>query len=148
MAKSKSKPQPTAHCSVAGKLFACFAEKASDAAGSPIAFTIAVLTLVVWAATGPMFDYSETWQIVINTVTTIITFLLVFLIQNSQNRETRALQLKLDELIFATQGAKNSLLGIEKLSAQELQELYKHYESLAQKTRDEIERSKQEKPAH
>ncbi len=128
----------TATCSPTQRFFARFAEKSADAAGTPAAFFIAFLLVLIWAATGPYFHYSEVWQIVINTATTIITFLLVFLIQNSQNRETRALQIKLDELIFASQGAKNTMLGIEKLSDAELRELCVNYEKLAEKARKQL----------
>jgi low affinity Fe/Cu permease len=124
------------------RVFVAWAERASSAAGSPVAFMLASSSVIVWAATGPMFDFSETWQIVINTATTIVTFLLVFLIQNSQNRETRALQLKLDELIRATSGAQNTMLNLEKLSDEELQTLCEQYEKLAQAARQEIERGK------
>ena len=113
-------------------LFTRIAEKASNAAGSPVAFIVAFLLVLVWAVTGPFFDYSETWQIVINTATTIITFLLVFLIQNSQNRETKAVQIKLDELIRATEGAHNTILHVEKLTDKELDVLSKNYEELAE----------------
>ncbi len=118
-------------------LFTRVAERASWAAGTPLAFITAFLLVVVWAATGPLFDYSENWQIVINTATTIITFLLVFLIQNSQNRETKAVQIKLDELIRATEGAHNTILHVEKLTDKELDVLSKNYEALAEKAGEE-----------
>lgn len=126
-------------------LFSSFAEKSSRACGSPYAFALAVFILVIWAATGPIFGYSELWQIVINTITTIITFLLVFLIQNSQNRETRALQLKLDEIIRATRGAHNSLLGIERLTEEELYIICSQYEEIAKAARVRLGKRKQEK---
>jgi low affinity Fe/Cu permease len=93
--------------------FEALASRTAQAMGKPLAFLIAVLTVVVWAITGPIFGYSDTWQLVINTGTTIVTFLMVFLIQNTQNRDTVALQLKLDELILATRGARNDLACIE-----------------------------------
>ena len=93
--------------------FETFASRTSQITGKPVAFLLAVLTVVIWAVTGPIFHYSDTWQLVINTGTTIVTFLMVFLIQNTQNRDTVALQLKLDELILATRGARNDLACIE-----------------------------------
>jgi low affinity Fe/Cu permease len=93
--------------------FEAFASHTSQITGKPIAFLLAFLTVVAWAVTGPIFNYSDTWQLVINTGTTIVTFLMVFLIQNTQNRDTVALQLKLDELILATRGARNDLAFIE-----------------------------------
>ena len=88
--------------------------------GKPVTFLFALLIVVVWAVTGPLFNYSDTWQLVINTGTTIVTFLMVFLIQNTQTRDTLALQLKLDELIMATKGARNSMVGIEDATDDEL----------------------------
>lgn len=119
-------------------LFALFAEKSASAAGSPLAFILALLCLLIWAATGPLFGFSQIWQIVINTVTTIITFLLVFLIQSSQNRETRALQLKLDEIIRATNGAHNAMLRLEKFSEDELDAKCEEYEILAEQARERV----------
>lgn len=98
--------------------------------GSPWAFTLAALVVIGWAVMGPHFHYSNTWQLVINTGTTIVTFLMVFLIQNTQNRDTRALQLKLDELLRAVQGARNSLLNLESMSDEELDRLEKEFERL------------------
>jgi low affinity Fe/Cu permease len=111
--------------------FARVAEKASQATGSFWAFCLAMLVVIVWAATGPLFDFSETWQLVINTGTTIVTFLMVFLIQHAQNKENRALQLKLNELIAATRGASNRLIDVEDLSDHELEVLYSRYQKLA-----------------
>jgi low affinity Fe/Cu permease len=111
--------------------FARVAEKASQATGSFWAFCLAMLVVIVWAATGPLFDFSETWQLVINTGTTIITFLMVFLIQHAQNKENRALQLKLNELIAATRGASNRLIDVEDLTDHELEALYNRYQKLA-----------------
>lgn len=104
--------------------------------GTPTAFIIAVLVIIVWAVTGPLFSYSDTWQLVINTGTTIITFLMVFLIQNTQNRETRALHLKLDELIRTDFKARNGLLNIETLSDEELDFLQKQFEQLRQRNEE------------
>jgi low affinity Fe/Cu permease len=101
-------------------LFEAFAGRTSQLTGRPVSFLLAFATVAVWAVTGPLFHYSDTWQLVINTGTTIVTFLMVFLIQNTQNRDTLALQLKLDELILATQGARNDIACIEDGSEEEL----------------------------
>lgn len=98
--------------------------------GSAWAFTLALAVVLVWAMTGPIFRYSEAWQLVINTGTTIVTFLMVFLIQNTQNREVATLQLKLDELIFATKRARNDLMNLEELSDEELTALKHEFEAL------------------
>ncbi|HUS66241.1 MAG TPA: low affinity iron permease family protein [Kofleriaceae bacterium] len=111
--------------------FARVAAKASAATGSFWAFSAALILILVWAVSGPLFGFSETWQLVINTTTTIITFLMVFIIQHAQNKENRALQLKLDELIAAVEGASNRLIDVEDLSDRELEELYKRYQHLA-----------------
>lgn len=112
--------------------FSSFAKKTSVYAGKPASFGIAVAIIIVWGVTGPMFGYSDTWQLVINTGTTIITFLMVFLIQNSQNRDSAALQLKLDELIRVQKEAKNSLIGLEEGSDEELDELRADFVKLAE----------------
>ena len=104
--------------------FSEFALIVSRASGHPIAFLMAMLVVVVWGATGPIFGYSDTWQLVINTGTTIVTFLMVFLIQNTQNRDTLALQLKLDELVLAQRGAHNSFVDLENLSDAELERVH------------------------
>jgi low affinity Fe/Cu permease len=103
--------------------------------GRPATFLLALAIVVVWLITGPIFDYSDTWQLVINTGTTIITFLMVFLIQNTQNRDTVAMQLKLDELIRSTQGAHNALLDLEELDEQALETFRAKFEELARKAR-------------
>jgi low affinity Fe/Cu permease len=106
---------------VEGNGFSKFANATARLSGKPITFVLATLTVILWAATGPYFHYSDTWQLVINTGTTIITFLMVFLIQNTQNRDTMALQLKLDELIRATEGARNELVGVEEAPEEEIE---------------------------
>src|ERR671923_2983966 len=116
--------------------FPHFAKAAATAAGRPTAFAIAVVIVLVWAGMGPMFGYSDTWQLVINTGTTIVTFLMVFLIQNTQTRDTEALQLKLDELIRSNEGAQNRMLDLEHLDDDYLKRLQKIYERLANQARD------------
>lgn len=115
--------------------FTYFANKMSCVMGSPWAFVVALTVVLVWALSGPVFDYSDTWQLVINTGTTIITFLMVFLIQNTQNRDTHAMQLKLDELIRAIEEAHNSLLDIEELSEGELEKIRENFKKLASAAR-------------
>jgi low affinity Fe/Cu permease len=105
------------------ELFHRFARSTASVIGSPTAFALAVVSVIVWAALGPIFHYSDSWQLVINTATTIITFLVVFAIQNTQNRDSRALHLKLDELIRAVKKARNSLVDIEELPDAELARL-------------------------
>lgn len=112
--------------------FRKFAHKISDAAGSAYAFLLAVVLILVWAFTGRLFDYSDTWQLVINTSTTILTFLMVFLIQNTQNRDARAVHLKLDELIKSTR-ASDSMINLEDLTDDELAKLELHYRNLREK---------------
>lgn len=116
---------------VVGKFFDSFSSKATKITGRPVAFITAVIIIIVWALTGPIFQFSDTWQLVINTGTTIITFLMVFLIQQSQNKDTMALHLKLNELIAATKGASNRLIDVEDLTPQELDILKKFYVKLS-----------------
>src|SRR2546423_2703211 len=112
------------------ELFRKFAQVTSQAVGSSWSFIGAVLIILVWALTGPMFHYSDTWQLVINTGTTIITFLMVFLIQNTQNRDAKAIHLKLDELIKGVKGARTGLVNLEQLSDKDLDRLHKEFERL------------------
>ena len=114
-------------------IFHAFAHKTAVAVGSPWAFVLAMLTIAIWAVTGPIFGFSDTWQLVINTSTTIVTFLMVFLIQNTQNRDAHAMQLKLDELIRALKSARNSLINLESLSEDELKQLEKEFSKLGTK---------------
>ncbi len=118
--------------------FTTFAKKTSVATGRPSAFMLAGLVILAWVVTGPIFHYSDTWQLVINTGTTIITFLMVFLIQNTQNRDSEALQIKLDELIRAHDGAHNALLDLEELEDVELDRIRRGYSKLAKKAREEL----------
>ena len=120
--------------------FSRLAKWTSHAAGHPLTFSLAVLTIVGWGLTGPLFHFSDTWQLVINTGTTIVTFLVVFLVQNTQNRDSAAIQLKLDELIRAIHGAHNALLDLEELTEQDLARLRVRYESLAQQARADLQR--------
>ena len=110
--------------------FHVVARNASNVLGSAWAFIVAVLIIVAWGITGPMFNFSDTWQLIINTGTTIVTFLMVFLIQNTQNRDAKAVHLKLDELIRALKGARNQLVDLEKLSDDELAKLEKEFERI------------------
>lgn len=122
----------------AGLWFTWFANAASRAAGRPYAFVLAVGVIAAWAITGPLFKFSDTWQLVINTSTTIITFLMVFLIQNTQNRDSEAVQIKLDEIIRALEGAHNALLDLEELDEDMLDKMRLRYRNLAKKARDDI----------
>src|SRR5215212_5516260 len=119
-------------------LFTRFAKWTSRATGHPATFATAVLVILSWAVTGPIFGFSDTWQLVINTGTTIITFLMVFLIQNTQNRDSAAMQLKLDELIRAIDGAHNGLLDLEELSDADLGRIRARYEELARESRENL----------
>jgi low affinity Fe/Cu permease len=112
--------------------------------GRPLTFLLALCVIIVWGITGPIFHYSDTWQLVINTGTTIVTFLMVFLIQNTQNRDAIAMQLKLDELIRAMKGAHTALLDLEELSDEELSIIMANYQHLAAKARAELRRGKED----
>ncbi|MEO5584889.1 MAG: low affinity iron permease family protein [Flavobacteriales bacterium] len=118
-------------------LFTRFAKATSHYAGTSAVFGAAMAIVVIWAFTGPLFQYSDTWQLVINTGTTIITFLMVFLIQNTQNRDSKAVQVKLDELIRSHSRADNSLLDLEELEEEDMEKLRVEYERLARKKRNE-----------
>ena len=120
--------------STANEWFGRVARVTAHMVGKPIAFLLALLVVVVWAVTGPLFGYSDTWQLVINTGTTIVTFLMVFLIQNTQNRDQLAMQIKLAELIVAMQGAKNKLALAEEMSDEELEKLHEEYRARCDET--------------
>lgn len=118
--------------------FERFSAKVTNATGSTPAFIIACLLVIVWGATGPIFNYSETWQLVINTGTTIITFLMVFLIQKSQNKDSLAIQLKLNELVASNDLSSNRLVSVEDLSEDEMKVIRKYYEKLSSLTEKDI----------
>lgn len=122
--------------------FRTLSHRVAHAAGSPMAFATALLLVVVWAVTGPLFHYSDTWQLTINTGTTIVTFLMVFLIQNTQNRDSQVVQLKLDELIRAVRSARNELVDMEDLSDEELHRIQHQFEELRKSA--EIVRSRRD----
>src|SRR5690242_17169808 len=117
------------------RLFRRFAQLTSVAVGSPGAFLLATAVVLVWLVTGPMFHFSDSWQLIINTGTTIVTFLMVFLIQNTQNRESKAMQLKLDELLRSLRTARNSMIDVENLSDDELKELEEEFHKIRERFR-------------
>lgn len=118
--------------------FTRFAKKTAHITGLPSTFLLAILAILIWAITGPFFHYSDTWQLIINTSTTIITFLMVFVIQHTQNRDSAALHLKLDELIRATKAAHDSLMDLEELEEDELEQIRSKYEEAAAKARNKL----------
>jgi low affinity Fe/Cu permease len=115
--------------------FTRFAQSAARFTGKPMCFALAAMAIIVWAVTGPIFKFNNTWQLVINTGTTIVTFLMVFLIQNTQNRDTEALQIKIDELIRATEAASNTLLALEELDDETMEKQRKRFAELAREAR-------------
>lgn len=119
--------------------FTRFAKQTARASGRPAAFALAVSVIVLWGVSGPLFGYSDTWQLVINTSTTIITFLMVFLIQNTQNRDAEAMHVKLDELIRSVKGAHKALLDLEDLEEDDLDEIRKEYTRLAERARHHLD---------
>ena len=121
-----------------GSRFSRFAQTAARIMGGPRAFMLALCVVVVWGLSGPLFDFNDTWQLVINTGTTIITFLMVFLIQNTQNRDAEAMQIKLDELIRAAHEAQNSLLDLDELEPEDLERIRARYTDLAKQARHEL----------
>src|SRR6218665_1185316 len=120
-------------------IFARFATKTSAWAGNPVTFVLAVVLVLLWAGTGPFFDYSETWQLVINTGTTIITFLMVFLIQKAQNKDSLAIQLKLNELVASHEFASNRLVNVEGITEEELKVIQKYYLKLSEESQGEVD---------
>jgi low affinity Fe/Cu permease len=129
---------------VRGLRFGGLARAISTLVGRPAAFAVAAGAVLVWAASGPLFHFSDTWQLIINTSTTIVTFLMVFVIQNTQNRDTAAIQIKLDELIRATEGAHNALLDLEELDEQTLQQYLHRYEELASAARRRLDKGRRD----
>jgi low affinity Fe/Cu permease len=127
-------------------VFRCFAQRASVLLGSAWAFGGAVLVILVWIITGPTFHFSDTWQLIINTATTIVTFLMVFLIQNTQNRDAKAVHLKLDELIRAMRGARNQLVDLESLSDEELKNFEEQFRRLRKRAENGLTRSDNREP--
>ena len=123
-----------------GEHFTRFAKATARASGHPVTFGLAVLVILLWAITGPIFQFSDTWQLVINTGTTIITFLMVFLIQNTQNRDSVAMQIKLDELLRALKGAQTAMADLEDLTEAELDAFKAHYAELAAAAREKMRR--------
>jgi low affinity Fe/Cu permease len=123
-------------------IFTRFAKWTARQTGKPVTFISAVIVIFIWAVTGPVFHFSDTWQLVINTGTTIITFLMVFLIQNTQNRDTEALQVKLDELIRSSRTARNQVLNLEELDDDELDEIRQEYYELAKVAHRELDERK------
>jgi low affinity Fe/Cu permease len=129
--------------------FRVFAKRSSIVLGTAWAFAFAILIIVVWGATGPKFHYSDTWQLIINTGTTIVTFLMVFVIQNTQNRDAKAIHLKLDELIRALKGARNKLVDLEELSDEELKKLEQEFQHVRKQSQDgDTHRAKIESDRH
>lgn len=126
-------------------LFSRFARWAAGVTGRPVAFILAVSIISVWAASGPYFGFSNTWQLIINSGTTIVTVLMVFLIQNTQNRDTEALQIKLDELIRSSKGARNAVLNLEELDEKELDAIREEYLALAEHAEIHLEKKKRSK---
>jgi len=127
--------------------FGHLAKIVATGSGHPVTFLVALSIILVWAVTGPIFKFNDTWQLVINTGTTIVTFLMVFLIQNTQNRDSAALQLKIDELIRAMESAHNEVIGLEDKTPEELEDLKSQYETLAEKADDVQARKKRKKRA-
>src|SRR5689334_8217735 len=148
MANSSAKSAEPSTVQKVREKFSEFALIVSRASGHPIAFLLAVLVVIVWALTGPIFNYSDTWQLVINTGTTIVTFLMVFLIQNTQNRDTLALQLKVDELVLAQRGAHNSFVDLENLSDAELERIHEDLCRRADHTFNALESRRSKAKSH
>jgi len=121
-----------------------FAKWTSRAAGKPVAFVLAIVVVIAWVVTGPIFGFSDSWQLVINTGTTIITFLMVFLLQNTQYRDSEAIQIKLDELIRSIEGAHNALLELEELDQKDLDRIKAEYGKLAEKARKDLKKGKKD----
>lgn len=128
---------------IVNDLFRIFARRSSIVLGSAWAFTLAIVIILIWGLTGPTFHFSDTWQLIINTGTTIVTFLMVFLIQNTQNRDSKAVNLKLDEVIRAIKGARNELVNLESLSDEDLMKLEKQFKRIRKKAERDGEHSRE-----
>ena len=122
-----------------GQMLERFSRKATEATGTSTAFILACLVIIVWITTGPLFHFSDTWQLVINTGTTIVTFLMVFLIQRSQNKDALAIHLKLNEIVAALEGASNRLIDVEDLTEAEIKTLHKHYQRLVTMAKKDLQ---------
>ena len=144
--RKKNEQERDIFCAVSDA-FRCFAQRSSTLLGSAWAFCGAVLVILVWLVTGPTFHFSDTWQLIINTATTVITFLMVFLIQNTQNRDAKAMHLKLDELIRAVKGARNQLVDLEELSDNDLKKLEEQFRRLRKQSENSRTRSDNGQPA-
>lgn len=125
-----------------GQVLEQFSQKATKATGTSLAFIIAMTVIVVWGITGPIFDFSDTWQLVINTSTTIVTFLMVFLIQRTQNKDALAIHLKLNEIVAALEGASNRLIDVEDLTEVEIETLHRYYKELATMAKKDLSLTK------
>jgi low affinity Fe/Cu permease len=145
--KLKKNEQERDFFCVVSDAFRVFARRSSSMLGSAWAFTAALLVIVIWLVTGPVFHFSNTWQLIINTATTVITFLMVFLIQNTQNRDAKAMHLKLDELIRAVKDARNELVDLEDLSDEELQKLEQQFQKMRKRAENDGSPSRHVDPA-
>lgn len=134
----KSQSHPSQRAYAVKNRFRRFAHRTSEAVGTPYAFAFSVLSIVLWLATGPIFHFSDTWQLVINTATTIVTFLMVFVIQNSQNRDAKAFHLKLDELLRGVRGARTELVNLEEMTDEELEALHEEFRDLHERVARKI----------
>lgn len=126
-------------------IFRWFAAKISNIVGTSWAFILALFIISIWALTGPIFKFSDTWQLVINTSTTIVTFLMVFLIQNTQNRDSKAIHLKLDELLRAEKGARNSMVNLEELPDEKIEEIHEQFREIKERYEKELQRRRKKK---
>src|SRR5437762_7148600 len=142
----KDEPERDIFC-VVSDAFPCFAQRSSTLLGSAWAFCGAVLVILVWLITGPTFHFSDTWQLIINTATTVVTFLMVFLIQNTQNRDAKAMHLKLDELIRAVKGGRNQLVDLENLSDEDLKKLERQFQHMRRRAENDESPSRHVDPA-
>jgi low affinity Fe/Cu permease len=145
--KSKKQDQERDFFCVVTDAFRVFAHRSAIMLGSAWAFSGAMLVIIVWLLTGPIFHFSDTWQLIINTATTVITFLMVFLIQNTQNRDAKAMHLKLDEIIRALKGARNQLVDLEDLSDEDLEKIEEQFRRLRQKAEHDGKHSRHVAPA-